>query len=75
MPSAPRPKVTREFRNYMLKSALLVFGGLVIVLMVLVKSVPEKVFAISALVLIPCTALVFNLQIRRAYAKQQRAKR
>ncbi|MDE1160412.1 MAG: hypothetical protein PW792_00545 [Acidobacteriaceae bacterium] len=70
--AAPRRMMTPAFRKRMLRDAAAIFGGLLLVLFVLVKSVPEKVFLVAAFVLIPVTALAFNFQIRRAYNAQQK---
>jgi len=72
--AAPRRTITPEFRKRMLRDAAMIFGGLLVVLFILANSVPSKVFLITALLLVPASALVFNFQTRRLYAAQRRGK-
>lgn len=60
--------MTREFRKRMLKQAAFVFVALFATLLILVGSVPHRVFLIAAAVLIPAAAITFNVIQRRAYA-------
>ena len=66
--TAPARRMTYAFRKRMLRQALILFGSLVAVLLILVGTVDHKAFLIAAMVLIPAAALAFNLLTRRAYA-------
>jgi hypothetical protein len=69
MPRKPpsRKIMTRAFRKRMLKQAALFLGGLALALTVLAFTLGSKYFAIAALILIPVSAITFNIMQRRAY--------
>lgn len=72
MPQASR-RMSKAFRQRMLMDALFFFVGIVAVLLILLRSLDHKQFFIAALVLIPVTAMVFNIRQRRAYASEMAA--
>lgn len=60
--------MTAAFRKRMIRDVALFFGGLGLVLLTLLRLLNGRQFAITAMVLIPCSALAFNWFERRAYA-------
>ncbi len=75
MTSQARPKITRAFRNRMLRDAVFVLLGLVAVLLIAVEAMDRRTFFIAALVLIPAAAITFNILQRRAFAAYSAGKR
>lgn len=63
-----RRTMTKAFRQRMLTDAAFFFLGAVAILLLLARVLDHKGFFIAALVIIPLTAMIFNIRQRRAYA-------
>jgi hypothetical protein len=61
----------RAFRRKLLRDASALFLALICTLLVLLRVLDERRFAVAALVLVPACALIFNLLARRAWAARR----